>query len=126
MTADQIETFLAKETIPQGKIIRFELKKRDPVRGIIVQGRDYQELKAKNFWRIVTQKNLPAYQKSNDISLARIFAGSDFAKLSLVTNKPEEQPTQPRSSFFVSYNGALASLRDLLCYIIYDLDSMLP
>jgi hypothetical protein len=90
MTVEQIETFLAKETIPQGKIIRFELKKRDPVRGIIVQGRDYQELKAKNFWRIVTQKNLNAYQKTNDISLARIFAGSDFAKLSLVTNKPEE------------------------------------
>jgi hypothetical protein len=90
MTVEQIEHFLAKETIPQGKIIRFELKKRDPVRGIIVQGRDYQELKAKNFWRIVTQKNLPAYQKTNDISLARIFAGSDFAKLSLVKNSPEE------------------------------------
>jgi len=90
MTVEQIETFLEKETIPQGKIIRFELKKRDPVRGIIVQGRDYQELKAKNFWRIVTQKNLSAYQKTNDISLARIFAGSDFAKLSLVPNKSEE------------------------------------
>ena len=90
MTVEQIETFLERETIPQGKIIRFELKKRDPVRGIIVQGRDYQELKTKNFWRIVTQKNLPAYQKTNDISLARIFAGSDFAKLSLVSNKSEE------------------------------------
>lgn len=90
MTVEQIENFLAKETIPQGKIIRFELKKRDPVRGLIVQGRDYQELKAKNFWRIVTQKNLPAYQKSNDINLARIFAGSDFAKLSLVSNKSED------------------------------------
>lgn len=90
MTVEQIETFLQKETIPQGKIIRFELKKRDPVRGIIVQGRDYQELKAKNFWRIVTQKNLLAYQKTNDISLARIFAGSDFAKLSLVPNKSDE------------------------------------
>ena len=90
MTAEQIENFLSNETLPEGKIIRFELKKRDPVRGIIVQGRDYQELKAKNFWRIVTQKNLPAYQKSNDIALARIFAGSDFAKLSLVPNKAEE------------------------------------
>lgn len=90
MTVEQIETFLAKETIPDGKIIRFELKKRDPVRGIIVQGRDYQELKAKNFWRIVTQRNLPVYQKTKDINLARIFAGSDFAKLSLVSNKSED------------------------------------
>jgi hypothetical protein len=90
MTVEQIETFLAKETIPNGKIIRFELKKRNPVRGIIVQGRDYNDLKAKNFWRIVTQTNLVAFQKSQDINLAKIFSGSDFAKLSLVSNKAED------------------------------------
>jgi hypothetical protein len=90
MTVEQIETFLHKETIPQGKIIRFELKKRNPVRGLIVKGRDYNDLKAKNFWRIVTQSHLAAYQKSQDINLAKIFSGSDFAKLSLVSNKPEE------------------------------------
>lgn len=90
MTVEQIETFLAKETVPQGKIIRFELKKRNPVRGLIVKGRDYNELKAKNFWRIVTQTHLAEYQKSKDIGLAKIFAGSDFAKLSLVPNKAED------------------------------------
>jgi hypothetical protein len=90
MTVEQIETFLAKESIPVGKIIRFELKKRNPVRGLIVQGKDYNDLKAKNFWRIVTQTNLVAYQKTKDINLAKIFAGSDFAKLSLVSNKAED------------------------------------
>jgi hypothetical protein len=90
MTAEQIETFLSKETIPTGKIIRFELKKRNPVRGLIVQGRDYNDLKAKNFWRIVTQTNIAAYQKTKDINLAKIFAGSDFLKLSLVSNKAED------------------------------------
>ncbi len=90
MTVEQIESFLDRETIPQGKIILFELKKRNPVRGLIVKGRDYNDLKAKNFWRIVTQTNLAAYQKTNDINLAKIFAGSDFAKLSLVSSKSEE------------------------------------
>ena len=90
MTVEQIETFLAKESIPQGKIIRFELKKRNPVRGLIVKGRDYNDLKAKNFWRIVTQTRLADYQKTQDINLARIFSGSDFAKLSLVSSKSEE------------------------------------
>ena len=90
MTAEQIENFLNKETIPTGKVIRFELKKRNPVRGLIVQGKDYNDLKAKNFWRIVTQTNLVAYQKTKDINLAKIFAGSDFAKLSLVSNKAED------------------------------------
>ena len=90
MTVEQIETFLNKESIPQGKVIRFEMKKRNPVRGLIVQGRDYNELKTKNFWRIVTQTNLAAFQKSNDINLAKIFSGTDFAKLSLVSNKAED------------------------------------
>jgi hypothetical protein len=90
MTVEQIETFLAKETVPQGKIIRFEMKKRNPVRGLIVQGRDYNELKGKNFWRIVTQTNLAEYSKSQNINLAKIFSGTEFDKLSLVLNKAEE------------------------------------
>jgi hypothetical protein len=90
MTVEQIETFLSRESVPKGKVIRFELKKRNPVRGLIIKGRDYDELKAKNFWRIVTQTRLADYQKTNDINLARIFSGSDFAKLSLVSLKSEE------------------------------------
>lgn len=90
MTVEQIETFLAKETVPQGKVIRFEMKKRNPVRGLIVQGKDYDELKGKNFWRIVTQTNLAEYSKSQNINLAKIFSGSEFAKLSLVSNKSED------------------------------------
>jgi hypothetical protein len=90
MTVEQIESFLAKETVPSGKIIRFEMKKRNPVRGLIVQGRDYSELKGKNFWRIVTQSHLAEYSKSQNISLAKIFSGTEFAKLSLVSNKAED------------------------------------
>jgi len=90
MTVEQIENFLQKETVPQGKIIRFEMKKRNPVRGLIVKGRDYDELKGKNFWRIVTQTHLAEYTKSQNINLAKIFSGTEFAKLSLVSNKAED------------------------------------
>ena len=90
MTVEQIENFLAKKSVPQGKIIRFEMKKRNPVRGLIVQGKDYTELKGKNFWRIVTQTHLAEYSKSQNINLAKIFSGTEFAKLSLVSNKAEE------------------------------------
>lgn len=90
MTVEQIEKFMSNNEIPQGKIIRFELKRRDPVRGLFVKGRDYDDLKVKNFWRIVPQSRLAAYQKTEDISLARIFVGSDFQKLSLVLNKAED------------------------------------
>ncbi|HEX2608786.1 MAG TPA: short-chain dehydrogenase [Flavisolibacter sp.] len=90
MTVEQIEKFMDTHEIPQGKIIRFEMKKRDPIRGLFVKGRDYNELKARNFWRIVPQSRLAEYQKSEDINLARIFVGSDFQKLSFVPNKSEE------------------------------------
>lgn len=90
MTVEQIEQFLDRETVPQGKIIRFEMKKRNPVRGLIVKGRDYNELKGKNFWRIVTQTHLAEYHKTQNINLAKIFSGTDFAKLSLVSNKAED------------------------------------
>jgi hypothetical protein len=90
MTVEQIEQFLNRETVPQGKIIRFEMKKRNPVRGLIVKGNDYNELKGKNFWRIVTQTHLVEYTKTQNINLAKIFSGTEFAKLSLVSNKAED------------------------------------
>lgn len=90
MTVEQIQQFLDRETVPQGKIIRFEMKKRNPVRGLIVKGKDYNELKEKNFWRIVTQTHLVEYTKTQNINLAKIFSGTDFAKLSLVSNKAED------------------------------------
>ena len=90
MTAEQIEHFITNTEIAPDKIIRFEMKKRNPVKGLIVKGRDYNDLKRKNFWRIVPQSRLAAYQKSEDINLARIFVGSDFQKLSFVPNKAEE------------------------------------
>ena len=112
MTVEQIENFLAKETIPQGKIIRFELKKRDPVRGIIVQGRDYQELKAKNFWRIVTQKKTCLHIKSQMISasqgylLVLILPSFRWYR----TNQKSNQISQEALSF-ASSNGAPVPLR---------------
>ena len=90
MTVEQIENFLSKESVPQDKIIRFEMKKRNHVRSLIVKERDYDELKGKNFWRIVTQTHLAEYSKSQNINLAKIFSGTEFAKLSLVSNKAED------------------------------------
>ena len=49
-----------------------------------VKDRDYNDLKSKNFWRIVTFTHFEEYNKSNNINLAKIFSGSEFAKLSVV------------------------------------------
>ncbi|MFN2457988.1 MAG: short-chain dehydrogenase [Chitinophagaceae bacterium] len=91
MTVEQIEKFLETEKeIPQNKAIKIDFKKRNSIRGLIVQGKDYSDLKAKNFWRIVSNPNLEEWHKSKNIGLAKIFSGSEFTRLSVVVNKTEE------------------------------------
>ncbi|RYG53823.1 MAG: short-chain dehydrogenase [Chitinophagaceae bacterium] len=59
-------------------------KKRNMICGLFVKGhRDYTDLKAKNFWRIVPQSQFTAYQKTGDVQLAKIFCGAEFSRLSI-------------------------------------------
>jgi len=51
--------------------------------GMFINTGDYEDLKSKNFWRIVTGANIDNWKKSKDMNLARIFNGSEFTKLSL-------------------------------------------
>ncbi len=88
MTVEQIEKFLDSEKeIPKNKAIKIDFKRRNSIRGLIVQGKDYSELKTKNFWRVVNDANLSEWHKSKNIGLAKIFSGSEFTRLSVVTNK---------------------------------------
>ena len=82
MTFDVIEKFVeSKEMV--GKPVNIFFKQRNTIAGLFVQGKDYQEMKAKNFWRIVTGANIDNWKKSKDMNLARIFNGAEFTKLSL-------------------------------------------
>lgn len=51
------------------------------MRGLFIQSNDFDELKAKNLWRIVAEARVEAYKDSKDGSLARIFNGNEFVKL---------------------------------------------
>jgi hypothetical protein len=85
MNSEQIKKFVETKVTRADKYVKIEFSKRDPVYGIFVTDADYQDLSAKNFWRIVTSKNFDAYNKSKDVNLARIFNGSEFSKLSLLS-----------------------------------------
>ena len=78
MTIEQIERFIDRE--PKGLSSIF-LKART-IEGIFIQAPDFQELKKKNFWRVVITQRMEEYEKSKDIGLSRIFNGSEFSKLS--------------------------------------------
>lgn len=81
MNIEAIETFItSKKSTEKETTIQF--RKRDAITGIFVKGKDYEELKQKNFWRIVTNSNIDNFSKTNDIGLARIFSGLDMVKLS--------------------------------------------
>ena len=87
MNSEQIKKFVETKVTRGDKYVKIEFSKRDPVYGIFVTDADYQDLSAKNFWRIVTSKNFDAYNKSKDVNLARIFNGSEFSKLSLLSDE---------------------------------------
>ena len=57
--------------------------------GIFVSSPDYEDLKAKNFWRIVSEINIPEWKKTNDNKLAKIFSGSEFTRITVAKEKKE-------------------------------------
>ena len=83
MTNDQIEKFLQPEHLAKN-VVRINFKTRNTMLGIFINSGDYEDLKSKNFWRIVTETNIDNWKKSKDINLARIFNGMEITKLTAV------------------------------------------
>lgn len=85
MTSEMIEKFIEnKNRKDSGVNIHF--KQRSTVKGLFIRTNDYTELKSKNFWRIVSDSKIEAWEKTKDINLARIFNGTEFTRLSDSTN----------------------------------------
>ena len=81
MTPDVIEKFIEKKT-SSSTPVRIHFKDRDTVNGIFIHTADYEELKSKNLWRIVNKQNAQKWKETKDESLARIFNGASFTRLS--------------------------------------------
>jgi hypothetical protein len=84
MNTEEIQKFLETKTSGGIDYIKIDFKKRDTIYGLFVKDNDYNDLKSKNFWRIVTRKHFDEYKKSKNINLAKIFNGSEFSRLSLL------------------------------------------
>lgn len=90
MNVEQIELFLKKDTAAQDTCVKINFKKRDAVYGLFIRTKDFDDLKSKNFWRIVTKTHFDQWYKTKDMSLARIFSGSEFTRLVLYKDTFEE------------------------------------
>ena len=64
------------------KTLNIHFKQRDTINGLFIKGNDYEELKSKNFWRIVTNARIEEWKRTKDASLARIFNGIAFTRIS--------------------------------------------
>ena len=57
MTNELIEKYVAPRQVGE-KEIKIFFKQRSTITGIFIKGADYDELRSKNFWRIVTNANI--------------------------------------------------------------------
>lgn len=83
MTIEQIDSFLQKNEFDRNPV-KVSFRTRNAFTGIFVKTADYDDLKSKNFWRIVNEANVKKYMHSKDASLARIFNGTEITKLAVV------------------------------------------
>ena len=84
MNIEEIQKFLEKKTNAKNEYVKISFRKRNAILGLFIrEHRDYTYLKSKNFWRIVPESQFVAYQRSKDVSLAKIFCGTEFSRLSI-------------------------------------------
>ncbi|HEX4876582.1 MAG TPA: short-chain dehydrogenase [Chitinophagaceae bacterium] len=81
MTTEQIEKYIETEKRKNAAVF-IHFKDRQPVEGVFIVGKDYDELKSKNLWRIVTETKYEQWKEKKDINLSRIFNGISFTRLS--------------------------------------------
>ncbi|MBN8788342.1 MAG: short-chain dehydrogenase [Terrimonas sp.] len=80
MDIERIERYI-KPSIRNNATIDIHFKGRSPVTGLFIRATDYNELKSKNFWRVVQISQLQKWSETNDINVARIFNGASFTSL---------------------------------------------
>ena len=81
MTPEMIEKFVTTR-IRKGEAVNIHFKDRHTVTGLFIHTMDYDELKSKNFWRIVSNQHVTKWEQTKDINLTRLFNGASFTRLS--------------------------------------------
>jgi len=82
MTTEQIQKFFSSEA-KSNSLIRVNFKNRNSIVGIFIQTTDFDDLRSKNFWRIVSEANFEQWRQSKDYNLVRMFNGAEFTKLAI-------------------------------------------
>lgn len=81
MTPEMIEKFVENKS-RKDAAINIHFKDRNTVTGLFIHSMDYEELKSKNFWRIVNRQHAAQWERTKDVNLARLYNGASFTRLS--------------------------------------------
>ncbi|MBO9632425.1 MAG: short-chain dehydrogenase [Chitinophagaceae bacterium] len=83
MTITQIDSFLKKIEL-ESQAVKVSMKSREPFIGFFINSKDYEDLKSKNFWRIINQNKISDYQATKNPNLSRIYSGTEITNLKVV------------------------------------------
>ena len=80
MTTEMIEQFIENKN-RKGTPVGIHFKERNSIKGLFIRSGDYDELKSKNLWRIVSDTKIEEWNRTKNMDLPRIFNGLSFTRL---------------------------------------------
>jgi hypothetical protein len=80
MTTEMIEKFVENKS-RKSVAINIHFKERSSVKGMFIRSADYDELKSKNLWRVVSDAKIEEWNRTRNMDLPRIFNGLSFTRL---------------------------------------------
>ncbi len=80
MDIEKIDGYVTSR-ISNKKTLDIHFKGRSSITGLFIRANDYDELKSRNFWRVVHISRLKNWLETGDINVARIFNGASFTAI---------------------------------------------
>ena len=80
MTTEMIEKFVENKS-RKSAAVNIHFKERSSVKGMFIRSVDYDELKRKNLWRVVSDAKIEEWNRTRNMDLPRIFNGLSFTRL---------------------------------------------
>ena len=80
MTSETIEQFI-EEKSRKNAAVNIHFKERHTVKGLFIRSADYDELKRKNLWRVVSHAKIEEWNRTKNMDLPKIFNGLSFTRL---------------------------------------------
>lgn len=84
MTSEQIEKFVEPDHLDK-HMVKISFKTRNAFQGVFINSREYDDLKSKNFWRVVSATNIKQWKATKDTNLVKIFNGAEFTRLTEIS-----------------------------------------